>query len=78
MRLLPRWRRIGIRSLDDFVKLTAVEPDTSALGAIVDLDPLSLRHHQLRTIYWTVHADTIWEVDGYTRIRGRYRMSGST
>src|SRR5262245_1152538 len=50
--LLARRRR-GLGSLlrrraalDDLVELAAVEPDTPALRAIVDLDPLAVAHCQ--------------------------------
>lgn len=34
-------------SLDDFVKLATVQPDTPAFGTIVDLDTLSLTHDKI-------------------------------
>jgi hypothetical protein len=37
--------RLGV-ALDDLVELAAVEPDSPALRAIVDLDPRSLAHRQ--------------------------------
>lgn len=43
-------------SFDDFVKFTPVEPNTSALGAIVDFDPVSLRQEQIYVTYRTSHV----------------------
>ena len=36
--------------LDDLVELTAIEPDTAACRAVVDLDAVSLGHQQDRTV----------------------------
>ena len=33
-------------SLDDLVEFPSVKPNTTALGAIVDLDALSFTHHE--------------------------------
>jgi hypothetical protein len=38
---------------DDFVKFAPVEPNTSAFGAVVDFDSLSLRQEQIYVTYWT-------------------------
>ena len=35
-------------ALNDLVQLTSVQPDAPTGGAIVDLDPLTLAHHQKR------------------------------
>jgi hypothetical protein len=40
-----RWRVLGT-SLDDLVEFPAVEPDTPALRAIINLDTLSFAHHE--------------------------------
>jgi len=34
-------------ALDDFVQLTAIQPDAPTLGTIVDLDALALAHDQI-------------------------------
>jgi hypothetical protein len=39
------WRLLGT-SLEDLVEFPAVEPNTTALRAIVNLDALSLTHHE--------------------------------
>jgi len=51
MSLWGRWLSYHrlLRLLDYFIKFAAIKPDTSALGAVIDLDPLSFRHHQLNT-----------------------------
>jgi hypothetical protein len=41
---LNSWRR-NVCSLDDLVEFTSVEPDSPALGAVVDLNPGSFRHY---------------------------------
>jgi hypothetical protein len=45
-----------LRLVDDFVKLAAIQPDSSALGAIVDFNPLSLCKPKLDITYRTHHA----------------------
>jgi hypothetical protein len=49
------WCVLGA-SLDDFVEFPAVEPNTTALGAIVNLDALSLTHHERDTTNGTRHT----------------------
>tara|TARA_R110000851_G_scaffold322821_1_gene489063 strand:- start:2307 stop:2741 length:435 start_codon:yes stop_codon:yes gene_type:complete len=41
-----RRRRFTDAALYDLVKFAPVEPDTPAIGAKIDLDPLSVRHAQ--------------------------------
>ena len=54
----PSWLLFA-RPLDELVELSTVEPHTSALWAVVDLDPLTLGHQQLCAVHWTVHAVTL-------------------
>lgn len=42
--------------LDEFVLLSPIQPHTATFGAVVDLDSLTLRHHQIHFFtYWTFH-----------------------
>src|SRR3546814_13715379 len=41
--------------LDELVEFAAVEPHATAFRAVVDLDPLAIRHHQLRLVQWAQH-----------------------
>jgi hypothetical protein len=41
---------------DDFVKFAPVEPNTSAFGAVVDFDSVSLRQEQIYVTYRTSHV----------------------
>jgi hypothetical protein len=43
-------------SREDFVEFSSVQPNPTALGAIVDLDPLSLTHHEGDTTDRTRHT----------------------
>jgi hypothetical protein len=43
-------------SRDDFVELSSIEPHPTALRAIVDLNPLSLAHHEGDTADRTRHT----------------------
>ena len=49
------WRILGV-SRDNLVEFPAVEPDTPALGAIVNLDTLPLAHHEGDTTDGTRHT----------------------
>jgi hypothetical protein len=49
-------RRILGASFNDFVEFPAVEPNTPALGAIVNLDTLALTHHERDTTDGTRHT----------------------
>ncbi len=42
--------RMRCRSLDDLVQFAAIQPDTAAFGAVIDLDPLALGHDQVRVV----------------------------
>src|SRR5687768_11391849 len=46
---------VGLGALDDLVEFAAVEPDASALGAVVDLDALSVGHDQGEVATGTIH-----------------------
>src|SRR5918992_1114682 len=46
---------VVVGALDDLVELTAIKPHAAALGAVIDLDTLPLRHAELRSIVRTVH-----------------------
>ena len=55
---------LGIRSgghfrrgaFNNFIKLTSVKPDTPALRAIINFDPISFGHNQLYIVaYRTIH-----------------------
>jgi hypothetical protein len=43
-------------SLEDLVELSSVEPNTTALRAIVNLDALSLAHHERDAANGTWHT----------------------
>jgi hypothetical protein len=49
---LRRGRRGGRRNaaLDDLVEFAPVKPDTTALGAVIDLDSLSVGHDKLGSV----------------------------
>lgn len=53
-------RRGGVAgtSLDDLVEFTAIEPYTAALRAVVDLDALTLAHHERNGAYRARHSGT--------------------
>ncbi len=45
----------GTRALYDFVKLTSVQPYATALGAVIDFDPLAFGHAKFDCTNWTIH-----------------------
>ena len=49
------WQFLGT-SLDNLVEFPSIKPNTSALGAIVDLHPLSLTHREGDTTDGTWHT----------------------
>jgi len=49
-------RLTASHSFDDFVKFAPIKPNTSALGAIVDFDSISLRQEQIDVTYRTSHV----------------------
>jgi hypothetical protein len=49
------WHVLGA-ALEDLVQFPAVEPNPTALGAIVNLDTLSLTHHERDTTDRTRHT----------------------
>lgn len=49
------WRILGA-SLDDLVEFSSIEPNTPALGAIVNFNTLSLTHHEGDTTDGTWHT----------------------
>jgi hypothetical protein len=52
----PTRRTRTRRPLDDLVQLATVEPDSSALRAIVDFDSLSVGHFEFGIINWAFHS----------------------
>ncbi len=48
----------GRTTLDDFVQFSSVQPDTTALGAIIDLDPTPFGHQQFGTVNGTSHLSS--------------------
>ena len=58
-------------AVDDLVELATVKPDTSALGAVIDLDTLAVRHHQHAIgTGWTFHVCSFASM-GF-RLKNRY------
>ena len=43
-------------AFDDFVELTAVEPDAPALRAIINFNSLTIRNDQQDVAFWTIHV----------------------
>ena len=41
-----RWRHVLIGALNDLVELATIKPDATALRAIINLDALTLAHHE--------------------------------
>ncbi len=53
----------GFGSLDDFVKLTPVQPDTSALGAIINFNSITFAHDELSFVERAFHTSYIIRVN---------------
>lgn len=59
---------IFISPLDDLVEFAAIEPNTTALGAVVDLDALPLTHDQIGLLAdGTFHGSLQWRGDEAAR-----------
>jgi hypothetical protein len=43
-------------AFDDFVELTAVEPDAPALRAVINFNSLAIRNGQQDVAFWTIHV----------------------
>jgi hypothetical protein len=57
--LLGNCSFLGSRALDDFVKFTPVKPDTPAFRAIIDLNPLTIRHDEVNgSTNWAFHGES--------------------
>jgi hypothetical protein len=58
LRLLGRCALGGrlIAALDNLVQFTAIEPDTPALRALIDLDPLSFAHGERSATIGAEHS----------------------
>jgi hypothetical protein len=55
-----------IGALDDLVQLAAIEPHTPALGAIVNLDTLPVRHDQIRLQAYRTFHRMLPQIPAYT------------
>lgn len=57
--LLGNCSFLGGRALDDFVEFTPVKPDTPAFRAIIDLNPLTIRHDEVNVgTDWAFHGES--------------------
>lgn len=48
-------RRFAHTAFDDLVQLAAVEPHAAAFAAVIDLDPLTIAHHEVLVADGTFH-----------------------
>lgn len=46
-------------ALDDLVEFAAIEPDASALRAVINLDALSVAHDQCDATNWAIHSSVL-------------------
>jgi hypothetical protein len=53
--VMPLWF-VRNRSLDDFVQFPSVQPDSAALRAIVNFDPLAVTDEQGYVTSWAIHV----------------------
>src|SRR5205085_4934430 len=60
-------------ALDDLVELTAIEPDAPALGTIIDLDALTVAHHERDLADRTGHSNGGIRHTGSTEVVPRRR-----
>ena len=62
--LLCRLRNSFRRLVNDLVELAAVQPDSAAIRAIIDFDPLPFRHYKLHiATYRTVHNQILIHIE---------------
>jgi hypothetical protein len=48
--------RTSVGSFQQFVEFSSVQPDTTALRAVVDFDSLPVSHFQFNFAQWAQHA----------------------
>lgn len=60
-RFRVKWRLGLIGAFDDFIQFAPIEPDATAVWAVVNFHAVSIGHQQVYIAVWALHSSfSIW------------------